>query len=104
MQRPFLSQSPYLVGSGPEGPPISRGRDRAEVAIDGSRLAALGAAAGPDVVDGESGLIDAESGVDPEVRVVDTTSEGAAGRTGCGDDSAFFSARFGIRILCQNLA
>lgn len=26
MQRPFFSQSPNRVGSGPEGPPISRGR------------------------------------------------------------------------------
>jgi len=25
MQRPFFSQSPNRVGSGPEGPPISRG-------------------------------------------------------------------------------
>jgi inosine/xanthosine triphosphate pyrophosphatase family protein len=27
MQRPFFSQSPYRVGSGPCGPPISRGRE-----------------------------------------------------------------------------
>jgi hypothetical protein len=65
MQRPFFSQSPNLVGSGPEGPPISRGPGWAEVA------------AGAD-----SGL--------------------AVGRTAGGDDSAFFSARFGMPLLCQN--
>jgi hypothetical protein len=27
VQRPPISQSPYRVGSGPFGPPISRGRD-----------------------------------------------------------------------------
>jgi len=67
MQRPFFSQSPNLVGSGPEGPPISRNPGWAEVA------AGTG-----------SGL--------------------AAGRTGCGGDSTFFSARFGILLLCQNPA
>src|SRR3569833_758504 len=64
-QRPFCSQSPNLVGSGPDGPPISGTLGWAEVA------AGTG-----------SGL--------------------AAGRTGGGDDSAFFSARFGILPLCQN--
>jgi hypothetical protein len=92
MQRPFFSQSPNLVGSGPVGPPISRGRDGAEVAVSATSGTAAGA--GPEVAEGESGLIDTGSGVD-------TGSGRAAARTECGDNS-FFSARFGIQLLCQN--
>jgi len=75
IQRPFFSQSPKRVGSGPVGPPISRCWSDSVVAgavaqADRS-LAALRRAA------------------------VGSVSRSAAGRTECGG-FAFCSAQFGI--------
>ena len=44
MQRPFFSQSPKRVGSGPEGPPISMGGD-GRVSVRGVEVCSSGAVA-----------------------------------------------------------
>src|SRR5690349_3485841 len=46
MQRPFLSQSPYRVGSGPAGPPTSRGRAASSDGMTGLVGEAAGARLG----------------------------------------------------------
>ena len=89
MQRPFFSQSPNRVGSGPVGPPISRGRGDA-----------FGSVAG-DVGVGTGADDEASSGVHADTASAD--SGRASGRTASGV-AAFGSARFGIPQLCQNSA
>ena len=64
MQRPFFSQSPKRVGSGPGGPPNSRGAT-GRVAADGGRDESLSSEGGA-VAAGAAALL--RSGVDIPIK------------------------------------